>query len=182
MGLSWNDFVDFVDFAEDVWHGIQQAASAVMHWVVDIVHKTVDLLTQIGDELVLLAGMVVDGIREVISIVHSICNRIAAFVEKIIDWLRAFFDWGDIWDTKKALEAALLQSVPFLGNFVQTRAQPLVNGFFSGLGQNVINAFAAGRRLVGLHPRIAELRLRPVGEAGSHIFRDRHPGRLIRPG
>jgi hypothetical protein len=140
VGLSWDDFVAF---AEDVWHGIQQAASAVMHWVVDLAHKTVDLLTQIGDELVLLAGMAIDGIREVISIVHSICNRIEAFVEKVIDWLRAFFSWRDIWDTKLALEEALTKAVPFLVTFVDQRAAPLVSGFFSRLEQQVRNAFAA---------------------------------------
>jgi hypothetical protein len=138
LGLSWDDFVNF---AGDVWHGIQQAASAVMHWVVDLVHKSVDLLTQIGDELVLLAGVAIDGIREVISIVHSICNRIEAFIEKVIDWLRAFFSWRDIWDTKLAFEEALRNSVSFLGTFVDQRAEPLVSGFFAGLEQQVRDAF-----------------------------------------
>jgi hypothetical protein len=140
LGLSWDDFANW---AADVWHGIEHAASTVVHWVVDLAHKTVDLLTQIGDEIVKLAGIAIDGIREVISIVHSICNRIEAFVEKVIDWLRAFFSWRDIWDTKLALEDALTKAVPFLGDFVDKRAQPLVSGFFSGLEQQVRNAFGA---------------------------------------
>ncbi len=140
LGLSWDDFVNW---AADVWHGIENAASAVVHWVVDLAHKTVDLLTQIGDELVMLAKVAIDGIREVISIVHSICNRIEAFIEKVIDWLRAFFSWRDIWDTKLALEEALTKAVPFLGDFVTQRAKPLVSGFFSGLEQQVRNAFGA---------------------------------------
>lgn len=138
LGLSWDDFLNW---AGDVWHGIEHAASVVTHWVVDLAHQTVDLLAQIGDEIVKLAGVAIDGIREVISIVHSICNRIEAFVEKVIDWLRAFFSWRDIWDTKLALEDALTKAVPFLGTFVDQRAKPLVDGFFTGIEQKIIDAF-----------------------------------------
>ncbi len=138
LGLSWDDFLHF---AQDVWHGIQQAASAVTHWVVNLAEQTVDLVTQIGNELISLANVAIDGIREVISIVHSICNRIEAFVEKVIDWLRAFFSWRDIWDTKLAFEEALTNSVSFLTTFVDQRAEPLVSGFFAGLEQPIRQAF-----------------------------------------
>ncbi len=140
LGLSWDDFVNW---AGDVWHGLEHAAISAWHWVVDLAHKTVTLVTQIGDELVQLANMAVDGIREVIAIVHSICNRIEAFIEKVIDWLKAFFSWRDIWDTKLALEEALTKAVPFLGDFVTKRAEPLVSGFFTGLEQQITNAFRA---------------------------------------
>lgn len=140
LGLSWDDFANW---AEDVWYGIEHAASAVMHWVVDLANKTVDLLTQIGDEIVKLVNVAIAGIREVISIVQSICNRIAAFIEKVIDWLKAFFSWRDIWDTKLAFEEALTNSVSFLGTFVDQQAEPLVSGFFAGLEQPIIEAFKA---------------------------------------
>jgi hypothetical protein len=138
LGLSWDDFINW---AGDVWHGIEQAASTVTHWVVNLAEKTVDLVTQIGDELISLAKVAINGIREVISIVHSICNRIEAFIEKVVDWLRAFFSWSDIWDTKLALEEALTKAVPFLTTFVDQRAKPLVDTFFTGIEQQVRAAF-----------------------------------------
>lgn len=163
LGLSWDDFLNW---AGDVWHGIEHAASVVTHWVVDLAHQTVDLLAQIGDEIVKLAGVAIDGIREVISIVHSICNRIEAFVEKVIDWLRAFFSWRDIWDTKLALEDALTKAVPFLGTFVDQRAKPLVDGFFTGIEQKIIDAFGH----IPANATFADL-------AGGHSLARRPPSR-----
>jgi hypothetical protein len=173
LGLSWDDFANW---AGDVWHGIEHAAISVEHWVVDLAHKTVTLFTQIGDELVQLAGMAVSGIREVISIVHSICNRIEAFIEKVIDWLKAFFSWRDIWDTKLAFEEALKNSVSFLGTFVDQRAEPLVSGFFAGLEQQVIKAFRsipanatfadlAGGSSLALHAGVGSGRTAAAGAA-----------------
>jgi hypothetical protein len=127
LGGAWDDLRQF---AGDVWEGIKRAAIIVVHWTVDLVHKTVDQLSLIGKELQSLANMAIDGIEKAVSVVHSVLNRIGALVEKAIDWLKALFAWGDIWDTKTALSGYLTQAGPYLEQLITTRAEPLVKGWF----------------------------------------------------
>jgi hypothetical protein len=139
LGDWWNDVKDFF---EDVWNGIKSAAIAVEHWIVDVANKVVSFIAKVGEEIVHLANLVIKGIEEVISIVQSIFAAIAAFVEKVIKWLEAFFSWQDMIDTKNALSSALNQFGPYVGNLIETQGDQLLNGFFTNAKGAVTKKFS----------------------------------------
>jgi hypothetical protein len=133
-------------FFGDVWHAIKNGVMKVVHWVVDTVKKVVSLAVQIGEKIVQLGDMVIHGIEEAISVVHSIFNYIEAKIEAVIDWLKDLFSTGDIWATKQVFEHLFRTAIPALQYMIQQKAEVEVNSFFKGLKQTVdggINAAAS---------------------------------------
>ncbi|MBU7016150.1 MAG: hypothetical protein HXS44_01475 [Theionarchaea archaeon] len=140
LGSFWDDIKKF---AEDVWNGIKSAAIKVEHWVVDTAKKVVSFAVKFGEELHQLVDMAIKGVEDVVSIVQSIFTAIKAFIEKVIEWLKAFFSWKDIWDTKKALQSTLPKIGPYVKEVIEEQAEQLLDGFFSKLEGEVRDGFTA---------------------------------------
>jgi hypothetical protein len=138
LGSWWDDVKDF--FA-DVWHGVRNAAVSVMKWVVHTIDATVDMVVKIGEEIHTIAGLIIKGIEDVVSVVQSIFAAVGAEMDKLLDWLKMLFDWQDIVDTKNALESALSQAFPWLANVIENQGSKLLDGFFSKLENQVSSAF-----------------------------------------
>jgi len=142
LGTADNSWWDSIEgFFVDIWQGIQTAAISVAKWVVHTIDATVDMVVQIGNEIQNIVGLAINGLEDVVSVVHSIFVAIGAEIEKLIDWLKMLFDWQAIVDTKNALASALSQAFPYLGNIIVQQGPNLVNGFFSTLESDVTNAF-----------------------------------------
>ncbi len=92
------------NFFGDIWHAIERGAMKVTKWVYDAVKKVVTLTVKIGEELQQLGDLIVTGIRDAISIVHSIFQAIGAKVEDVIKWVQDIFSWTDIWNTTLVFE------------------------------------------------------------------------------
>jgi hypothetical protein len=90
------------------------------------------------------------------------------------------FDWGDIWDTKKALSSAISQAFPYLGTQITWFRTQVVDQFFTKLEDEVSAAFVkvsgqftGGQTLAGLRAFGPSPAPRPaaagVGSVGSTL-------------
>lgn len=135
--LALNVLGSLANALGDIWHAIKSGAVKVVHWVVDTTNKVAALVVKVGDQLLDLGQLAIEGVEQVIAIVHSILNTLGASVEKVVAWLRDLFDWGDIWRTKQALEQQVTQMVVQLQQVIANRAQAEVQGFFKGLQETI---------------------------------------------
>lgn len=138
---DWWDSVK--DFFGDVWHGIKQGVIAVTKFVVHIADKVIDLAVQVYDEVKNIVGAAINGIEDIVAAIHGIFAWIGAELERLVDWLKMLFDWGDIMNTSSALQSALGRVFPYVQDVITQKAEPLVAGFFSKLEGQVTASFDA---------------------------------------
>ncbi|OKJ74318.1 hypothetical protein AMK32_35515 [Streptomyces sp. CB01883] len=98
---GWWD--DFTNWASDVWEGIKTGATKIAEIVVDTIVK---IAVKIGEAIVSLGELIVETVVEAARAVEAVFQAIADAVLRAIDWLKSLFAFGDIWDTKVALEQA----------------------------------------------------------------------------
>lgn len=134
LGDSWDDFAHF---ASDIWNGIKRAAITITDFVVKTAKKTIDFAVRVGDEIRHLTDVTIHGLEQAASIVQGVLHAIEAALADVLDWLKATFQWADIWDTKTALQGALGQVVPYLSGVLTEHAKLLTENFFSGLEDQV---------------------------------------------
>ena len=97
---------DFVNFSSDVWEGLKNGVIQVTDVVVTSVVK---VFIQIGQKIVELVDFLVDSVISAVHAVEAIFRMVVDAIGKVLDWLKALFDFRDIWDTKTALESAVTQ-------------------------------------------------------------------------
>lgn len=119
---------DVWDFAGDVWHAIEKGIHAVEHFIIDAVHKTIQIFVWIGDTLVELAAWVIDTVEAGLQAITAVFNWIKATIEEVIDFLKALFDFKAIWHTKQALASQLLAVPDIIANVVDNLSDR-VKGF-----------------------------------------------------
>jgi hypothetical protein len=95
---------DFQTWATDVWEGIKSGATAVAEVFVETV---VEIAVWVGNAVVSLGKMIINGIEQAVQAVEAVFQMIADAVSRVIDWLKSLFAFKDIWETKKALESGL---------------------------------------------------------------------------
>ena len=101
----WNELENFFG---DIWEGIKNAAIAIKNFIVDTATKIAHFAIQIGEWIADGVKLMIKGIEEAAHFIAGIFNAIGAAIEKVIDWLKALFDFPAIWRTKKAFQQALL--------------------------------------------------------------------------
>ncbi|MBR7837060.1 hypothetical protein KDL01_27535 [Actinospica durhamensis] len=101
---GWWD--DAVSWADDVWEGIKSGAAKVAEVIVTTV---VEIAVWVGDAVVSLGEIVIDAIEQAVHAVEAVFQMIADAIARVIDWLKALFAFGDIWDTKTAMQGMLNQ-------------------------------------------------------------------------
>jgi hypothetical protein len=141
VGTPGDPWSDIEKFFGDIWNGIKSAAIKVYAFVVDTVNQVVSFGIEMANAIKHFFVDIVIGLEEAVQFVQSVLNAIGAFIEQMIDWLRASFAWSDIWDTKLALESALNQVGPYLENVIETQASVFVENFFTNLEGMVIEKF-----------------------------------------
>jgi hypothetical protein len=179
-GLAGSIFSDLEHFFKDIWHGIKTAAIAVTGLVVNVLDKTVTFFAQINADVQQFFQDVKIGLEEAASLVHNVFEAVGAAVEKVLDWLKALFDWKNIWDTKLALESALNQLGPSLQGLIQDQARSLVQGFFAGLEGQVKTSFGTA---IASFPDGTSLQamISQAGGNGALVGARRLPGRAAAP-
>ncbi len=103
VGGWWDDFTNW---ASDVWEGIKTGAAAVAEVLVTAV---VEIAVFVGNAVVRLGELIIEAVEQAVQAVEAVFQMIADAVMRVIDWLKALFDFHDIWDTKRALQGMLLQ-------------------------------------------------------------------------
>jgi hypothetical protein len=135
LGSIWDDLKKF---AGDVWHAIKKEAMTLKTLVVDAVNKTVSLTLSIADQVGHLLDVAIDKIEDVVHVIHTVFAAIGAEIERVVEWLRALFNWDDILNTYKVLEYYIgQQAIPQLQKVIEDHAQPLVKGFFTRLQKDI---------------------------------------------
>lgn len=128
----WDDVWDAAKkFAGDVWDGIKQGIQTVECVVVDFEHQAIRIFLQIGDALVQLADWIVDTVEDALQAITAVFNWIGAEVDKVIDFLKALFDFQAIWNTKTVLAAQLTALPGNLADLLGTWSNTIQSDFFT---------------------------------------------------
>ncbi len=143
-------FEDFADWASDVWEGIRQGVVKVAEAFVDVTRRVIAVAVWIGDKIVELGSMVIAAIEDAARAVESVFQFVQAKVSRVIDWLKALFDFGDIWDTKTALESSL-KALPKVMTTIVTAVGEASHGWFEAQKEKIQLAFAAYKATLGDH-------------------------------
>ncbi|MEV0677353.1 hypothetical protein AB0I60_12625 [Actinosynnema sp. NPDC050436] len=94
--------------AGDVARAVKKGVAAVTDTVIDFTNKTITLALQIGSELVNGITLAFKTLEHVAQYVTGVFKRIGAALKEALDWLKALFSFGDIWNTKTALQKAIV--------------------------------------------------------------------------
>ncbi|MFJ9773890.1 hypothetical protein ACIRVF_22055 [Kitasatospora sp. NPDC101157] len=151
--------------AGDLWQAVKSGAVAVEHVVVDAAGKVATFTLRIGETLVNGVKLVVHALQQAANFVVGVLRAIEAALEDVIRWLRALFDFGAIWNTKKALEQSVQGFLPMLGRGVQ-HARGAADRWLEQQQAGLDTTFARLREECGAMP---------IGSPVPGAERDQHP-------
>lgn len=134
----WDDISHFFG---DIWEGIKNGIAKIADFVVDVAHKVVDFTVHIGEEIAQGVKLAITGLEQAAHFIAGVFQAIEAAVEKVIDWLKALFDFGAIWRTKMAFEQGLLAAPPYIKQVIGL-GQKAADGWFGKQKATVDKAFA----------------------------------------
>jgi hypothetical protein len=146
-GTAFGDFwSDLENYAEDVYHAIEHGAAAVQNAFVTFDSKAGQWIVQVTVEIENIGQQVlqfaIKAIHDVANVFTAAFQWIEAAVETLLDWLKALFDWGDIWNTKLVFEHLMRSAIPALQYLIEKRAIVQVQDFFSNLKGDIDQGFA----------------------------------------
>jgi hypothetical protein len=110
-GDFWDDLKHFFG---DVFEGIANAVIKIAHFVVDVGRAIVNFTLEIAEWTANAVGLPIDGIEKAAKFMAGVFNSVDAFIDKVVDWLKALFDFRAIWRTKRAFQQALSELPDYL--------------------------------------------------------------------
>jgi hypothetical protein len=94
-------------FFDDLWDGVKDAANAVADAVTKVVVTITDTInlavTTMVDGLEKIVHSVVSSVKDALNAIANFFEQIGAEIAKVIAFLRALFDWGNIIETHHIL-------------------------------------------------------------------------------
>jgi len=138
LGSFWDDISHFFG---DVWEGIKNGLIKIADFVVSVADKIANFTLQIGNEIAQGVKLALQGLEQAAHFIAGVFQAVAAAVDKVIDWLKALFDFAAIWRTKMAFEQALIAAPAYIKQLTQMGALA-ADGWFSKQQQTVNDAFA----------------------------------------
>jgi hypothetical protein len=111
VGGFWDELKHFFG---DIWEGIKNAVITIKDFFVSVGEKIAQFTLQIGEWFKQGVELIIQGVEQVAQFIAGVFHAIEAAVEKVIDWLKALFDFGAIWHTKMAFQEALLELPDYL--------------------------------------------------------------------
>ncbi len=95
---------DIVDVAKDIYEGATKIVISVANAVEVAIHKMVNGIVNI-------VHVVVDSIVEAVNAVAGFFEQIGVMIMKVIEFLRALFDWGAILEAKNIISDFFIASI-----------------------------------------------------------------------
>jgi len=138
LGSFWDDVAHFFG---DVWEGIKNGLIKISDFVVSVADKIANLTVQIGNEIAQGVKLALKGLEQAAHFIAGVFQAVAAAIEKVIDWLKALFDFAAIWRTKMAFEQALIAAPAYIKQLTQM-GELAADGWFSKQQDKVDDAFA----------------------------------------
>ncbi|MEU6235958.1 hypothetical protein [Kitasatospora sp. NPDC047058] len=133
---------DIERWAGDVWEGIKNGLIKIADTIVDVVNKIATFTVQIGEEIAKGVSLAVAGLEQAAHFISGVFAWVEAEVEKVVDWLKALFDFGAIWRSKMAIEYAMGQ-IPKLVTTFTDHYQGVADGWFASQEETVKQVFSA---------------------------------------
>lgn len=136
-------FHDIGDAFSDVWQGVKTAATAVASIAVDTARGIVSIAIWIGDEAVQIGDFVITCVEDACNAVMAVFSALEAIVEDVIDFLKALFNLSHMFDTQKAFDTAVEQTLQYAEQTLEYFGNELNSGtgYFAGLESSVNEAF-----------------------------------------
>ena len=107
-GMSASGFWhDLCKFPHDIDHGIKNAALKVRQIAVNVRDRVVAFTMEIANGLSQVLHLAINTLKDIISAVKTAFRYIERGVEEMIHWLKSLFNWNDILNSKRILEASL---------------------------------------------------------------------------
>jgi hypothetical protein len=138
IGITAGLWGDIGNFFGDIWNGIKQGAVAVGNFFVDTAQATVNFTLSILNVGTQVFAFAVHTVDDAVNVVHSIFVYIGAAVDRVVEWLRALFDWNDMLNTQAVLRHYLLNATTYLDQLI-AQASAIGTDFFSSLQTQIRN-------------------------------------------
>lgn len=168
FGGTWDDITRW---AADVWEGIQEGVIKVQAVAVDLKNRVATLSIYIGSKIIDLRNLILATFDDAAHVVEAIFQQVGAVASRVLEWLKALFNFKDIWDTKTAFHN-LLKQAPRIFTMVSQHFGTIAEGWFQAQEQKVREAFSALRAKYG-NGRIAiEMQEAQTGipmKSGEHL-------------
>jgi hypothetical protein len=150
-GVSSSSFWhDLCRFPHDIEHAIRNDVMKVEHAFVDVGKQVVQFTMRIGKDLTQLLELAIKTIKDVISAVKSFFRYIERGIEDVLDWLKALFNWEDILNTKKVLEASINGLLIKMADNFDSKSPRyvgiFVDEYFEELREKILSGFEKAKK------------------------------------
>ncbi len=123
----WSDIESWFG---DLWEGIKNGVIQIVDALVTIADDVATFTLKIGDAIAQEVQIALQGIEHAAHFIAGVFQAVGAEIEKVVDWLKALFDFGAIWRTKMAFEQALTTLPGYVQNLT-TLGQMAADQWFS---------------------------------------------------
>jgi hypothetical protein len=152
---SWDSFWDSLEHAaEDLICAIEQAVISISEVVVDVAKGVIQFTATLGKDISsAVLELTIDTIHAVEAGLIVAFNWIVSTFQKVIDWLKEIFNWGNIIHVHDVIEAYIKQFLTNATNSVSgenlTTLQNSVQKGVNWLNTNISDFFNQARSLTG---------------------------------
>ena len=136
-GSIWNDIENW---AGDIWEGIKNGVIQISSFVVSVAGKVASFTAEIGGIIAQGVTLAIKGLEQAAHFIAGVFQAVGAALHKLIDWLKALFDFSAIWRTKMVFEDGLLK-IPVYIRGLFALAQTDADNWFAQKEDQVNAAF-----------------------------------------
>lgn len=116
-------------FFGDLWEGIKNGVIKIVDFVVTVAEKIANFTVRLLNGIEQAVNTVIQGLEQAAQFIAGVFQAVAAAVEKVVDWLKALFDFAAIWRTKIAFQNMLLAAPAYISGIAENADRIATNWF-----------------------------------------------------